>query len=110
MFNPFDMLVVLDAAFEFNFTNFTSNWVELAFSPYVAIFGNFFWGAFFGFIGAGVYVNTQNNIHAFIYLVLVGFVFGVILPYGLAAIFGLLVVFMATVVTYNAYVSHKTGG
>jgi len=106
----FNWLVVMAANISINMTNITQDWVVTGFSPYVVMFGNFFWGMFFGFIGAGIYVNSPNTMHSLIYLAMVGFVFAIILPYGLVAILGLLLCFFGTVVVYRTYISHRSQG
>jgi len=106
----YNWFLVMAANISVNLSNITENWVITGFSPYIDMFGNFFWGMFFGFIGAGIYANSPNTMHSLIYLAMVGFVFAVIFPFGLVAIFGLLLSFFATVIVYRTYIGHRSQG
>jgi len=100
-------LYVLFVTFELNFTNFTQNWLIYAFDPYTSLFANMTWGILFGFIGAGIYVGSRSVQAVFTYLVVVGLIFGIILPSALAAIFVFILTFMGASALYIVFVSSR---
>lgn len=84
--------------------------MRYAFAPYIVLFGNFFWGIIFGFIGAGIYVSGEGPlIYLTIlgYLVIVAVIFVILLPLFLVALFGLILTFIVTVILYNTFVVGK---
>ena len=97
-------------AIEFNFSNFTNQGIiRVAFLPYTSLFGNYFWGIMFGFIGAGIYAKKRSKLTTAIYLIIVGIFFGIVLPYHLAYLLGLVLAFLITVIFYNTYIEKKSG-
>jgi hypothetical protein len=93
---------------EFNFTNFTGGGIiRWGMVPYYQIFGNFTWGIILGFIGAGLYASERSLGIAFIYLVLVGIFFSIILPMALVYLFGLLFAFIVTIILYRTFVEKR---
>ena len=95
------------AAINLNVSNFIQNIFRYAFNPYTSIFGNLTWGIIFGFIGAGLFIGSRSVQTAFTYLILVGIVFGLILPQAIIGIFGLMVVFIATSAFYVVFVEGR---
>lgn len=93
--------------FDFNITNFTSNWLVYAFSPYASIFGNAMWGIIFGFMGAGIYAGSRSGPTVFTFLIIVGLIFSIILPEALIAIFVMVVTLIGTSALYVVYVTKK---
>ena len=90
----------------FNLSDIINQTFVIAFNPYVSIFGNLTWGIIFGFMGGAIYAGSERQyLLTFGYLVIVGITFGIILPYALIAIFGIIVAFIGTVVVYNAFVA-----
>jgi len=69
--------------------------------------GNYFWGIFFGFIGAGVYARQRSILTGMVYLILVGIFFSIVLPHMFAYLLGLILAFMFTTIFYNAFVKKK---
>lgn len=102
MFKSLNLMYV-----DINITNFTENIFRYAFDPYISIFGNFTWGIIFGFIGAGIFVASRSAVTTFGYLIIVGLVFGLILPTAFIGILGLIVVFIGTVAFYFLLVESK---
>jgi len=100
MFNILTSIHLFFVTLDINITNFSQNFLRWAFNPYTSIFANFTWGIIFGFIGAGLFVGSKSIITAFTYLVLVGIVFAIILPWAIIAIFGLVLVFIGTTAFY----------
>ena len=90
------ILVTLDI----NLSNFTQNFLRIAFDPYTSLFGNMTWGIIFGFIGAGIFVGSKSIVATFTYLVIVGLVFAAILPSAIIGIFGLILAFIAGTAFY----------
>jgi len=91
-----------------NFTNFTVDGIlRAAFDPYTSILGNFFWGIFFGFIGAGLYANERSITTIATYLILIGIFFSIIFPIPLMYLFGLILGFIITVILYVAFVESR---
>ena len=94
---------------DINLSNFTDDLLYYAFAPYIYIFHDFFWGMFFGFIGGAIYVASEGNyLLIFGYLVLMGFFFGIILPFALVAIVGLIAAFIGATIVYRAFVETKS--
>jgi len=92
---------------DLNVTDFIGNWLQYAFDPYTSLFANLTWGILFGFIGAGLYVGSKSTATAFTYLVVVGLIFGLILPEAVVGLFGLLLVFIGTSAMYVAFVTRR---
>lgn len=101
----FNILLTIDI----NITNFSENWITYAFNPYTSMFGNLTWGFIFGFIGAGIYVGSKSVQAVFTYLVIVGLIFGVLLPEALTAIFVFVLVFMGSSAIYILFIQSKEG-
>ena len=95
------------SAISINVSDFINNWLQYSFNPYTSMLGNLVWGIIFGFIGAGIFVGSKSVQTAFTYLVIVGVVFGLILPQAIIGIFGLIVVFIAASVFYTVFVEGK---
>ena len=91
----------------FNLTNFTVNIFRYALDPYLSLFGNITWGFIFGFIGAGIYVNSRSIPTLFGYLLVVGLIFSVILPSAVYAIFALLTTLSGTAILYKVLVERR---
>jgi len=94
-----------------NITNFTQNWTYYAFKPYLDIFGGLFWGMFFGFIGAAIFVSGEGDPRIYLvvagYLFIVGLIFAIALPMAIMAIFGLILTFLITNIFYKTFVEAK---
>lgn len=89
--------------------DFMNNTMYYAFQPYIAIFGNFFFGIFFGFIGTGIYVASERNyLLTFGYLVLMGIFFGIIMPFAFVAILGVIAAFIGSMIVYKAFVETRS--
>lgn len=95
-----------------NLSNITYELARHSVEPYTNIFGNYFWGMFFGFVGASMYAAGTGDSRIYLvliaYLVTVGIIFGVILDYAIIAIFGLLLTFLVTAVLYKVFVEART--
>ena len=80
-----------------------------AFQPYIAIFGQFFFGIFFGFIGMGVYVASERNyLLTFGYLVIMGIFFGLVMRGIFATILGIIAAFIGSMIVYKAFVETRS--
>jgi len=94
-----------------NITNFTQNWAYYSVEPYLNIFGNLFWGIFFGFIGAGIFVSGEGDSRIYLviagYLIIIGIIFGIVLPSPVLALFGLILTFIVTNIFYKTFVEAK---
>jgi len=99
-----NFIFFLAVTLDINLTNFTEQVFVYAFDPYVSLFGNLTWGLIFGFMGAGLYVGSNSTKTAFTYLVVMGLIFGIILPEVLIAIAGLIAAFIATAYLFKTYV------
>jgi len=107
MSNLLILIHIILVSVDINITNFTENIFRYAFNPYISIFGNFTWGIIFGFIGAGLFIASRSTATAFTYLVLIGLVFGVLLPEALVGIFGMIVAFIAAAAFYVILVESR---
>ena len=94
-----------------NLSNITYELARKSVEPYTNIFGNYFWGIFFGFIGAAIYAagSGDNKIYLVLtaYLIAVGIIFGIILDYAIMAIFGLLLAFLISTILYKVFVETR---
>ena len=76
--------------------------------PYTALLGNLFWGIFFGFIGGGIYIGS-DNIYALVgYLMLIGIFMGAVIPGIIMSIFGLILGVVMAVLIFRALVRKKS--
>ena len=100
------------AQINLNLSNLSYELARHSVEPYTNIFGNFFWGIFFGFIGTAIYVAGAGDSRIYIvlmaYLVAVGIIFSVILDYATIAIFGLLLAFLVSAILYKVFVETKS--
>lgn len=95
-----------------NLSNITYELVRYSVTPYTNVFGDMFWGIFFGFIGTALYVAGTGDSRIYLiltaYLVAVGLFFGIILDNAIVAIFGLILAFLISSIFYKAFVESKT--
>jgi len=94
------LLLTFLVTIDINVSNFINEYLRYAFDPYTSMFGNFTWGIIFGFVGAALYVGSKSIPTVFTYLALIGLIFAIILPWGIFAIFGLILVFIGTTAFY----------
>jgi high-affinity Fe2+/Pb2+ permease len=91
----------------YNFSNFSRDGIfRVAFTPYVNVMENMFWGALFGIIGIAIYVNERSIGTTAIYLILVGVFVAIVFPSSLAAIFGLILAFLLAAIFYKAFIEN----
>jgi len=86
--------------------NFTDNPIQSLIEPYVAVLGGWFYGMFFGMIGAIIYTNAgRNKVPATaVYLILVGTIGQFIFPFHIGSFFGLIGAFLFTIVLYKGFI------
>ena len=83
--------------------------IGLGFQPYIATLGSAFWGMLFGFPGAAIYVNAERKyMGVFAYLTLIGLFFTVILPVLVAALFGMILTLIVTLLLYRVFVENRS--
>lgn len=100
-----DIIYILAVNYSFNLSDFMGSVFVYAFNPYISLFGNLTWGIIFGFIGAAVYVASEKQTLTILgYLILVGIIFSVVLPWGAVAIFGLVTAFIIGSILYKVVV------
>ena len=106
------MMSTFLAQINLNLSNLTYEIVQHSVEPYTNIFGNYFWGMFFGFIGVSIYAAGAGDSRIYLvlisYLVGVGIIFGVILDNAVVAIFGLLLAFLISAILYKVFVETKS--
>ena len=106
------MISSIIAQINLNLSNLTYELTRHSIEPYTNIFGNFFWGMFFGFIGTSIYVAGGGDSRIYLvlvsYLVGVGIIFGIILDSATIAIFGLLLAFLVSAILYKVFVETKS--
>lgn len=101
-------IILSTLSWDFNMSNFTRDGIiKVAFSPYTALFGSYFFGLFFGVIGIAIFAETKSIAHIFTYLVLVGVFMGVVLPSLLGAVFGIITGILLAVIFYRVYAQKK---
>ena len=76
--------------------------------PYTALLGNIFWGIFFGFIGGGIYVGSDNIYALTGYLILIAIFMAAVIPGIIMSIFGLFLGVIMAVLIYRALIRKKT--
>jgi len=100
------------AQINLNLSNMSYELMRHSVEPYTNIFGNFFWGMFFGFMGTAIYAAGAGDSRIYLvltsYLVGVGIIFGVILDVAVTAIFGLLLAFLVSAILYKVFVETKS--
>ena len=93
---------------DINLSNLTYELARNSITPYTTIFGNFFWGIFFGFIGAAIYAAGSGDKRIYlvltVYLIGIGVIFGILFDLAAIAIFGLLLAFLVTTILYKVFV------
>lgn len=103
-----DIMPDLVCAFQFNLTNLTDTGLARAMVDcYRTIFGDFFWSIFFGFIGAGVYVNERSLGAIVTYLTLIGIFMSIVFTLEVVAIFGVFLAFLLGVIFFRAFVDRR---
>ena len=86
------------------FSDFWNGILYHSFDVYLAVLGEFFFGMFFGFIGAGIYVNNRNYSTITTYLVLVGVFFAIIMPTHIVGVFGIILAFLIGAILFKSFV------
>jgi len=91
---------------EITIYNFTDNPIQALLGPYVTVLGGWFYGMFFGMIGAIIYTNAgRNKVPAVaVYLIVTGTIGQMIFPFELGAFFGLIGTFLMTIIIYKGFV------
>lgn len=106
------MITSFLAQINLNLSNLTYEVMRHSVEPYTNIFGNYFWGMFFGFIGTSIYAAGAGDSRIYLvlmsYLVGVGIIFSVILDTAVVAIFGLLLAFLISTILYKVFVETKS--
>lgn len=93
---------------DFNATHFINNLWQIPFDPFLALFGNIFWGIFFGFIGGALYVGSEKSkMLIFGYLVIIGLIFAVLLPFAVAGIMVLVLALIASSAVFKTFVESR---
>ena len=95
-----------------NLSNLTYELARHSVTPYTNIFGNLFYGIFFGFIGTAIYAAGTGDSRIYLvltsYLVAVGLIFGVILDNAIIAVFGLILAFLISAILFRVFVEART--
>jgi hypothetical protein len=100
--------LILAETIDLNFSNFTNEGIlRVAFSPYLTVLGNSFWGALFGFIGVALYANERSVGVVTLYLILIGIFISIVFPESLMGIFSLILAFALGVIFYKAFVQKR---
>lgn len=103
------LITLLAATIDINLSEVLDAPFQYAFQPYIAIFGDVFWGMFFGFIATALYVGSERNYIILMgYFVIICIFFAIVLPYALAGILGLFAAFIATTILYKAFVEPRS--
>lgn len=105
------MLSTIILAINLNLSNLTYELVRHSIEPYTNIFGNYFWGICFGFVGASIYAAGSGDSRIYLiltaYLIGVGIIFAAILDYAIVSIFGLLLAFLVASILYKVFVEPR---
>ena len=88
----------------YNFSNFTRDGIfRVAFTPYLALMHDMFWGILFGIIGVAIYANERSLGTTTIYLILVGIFVAIVFPASIMAFFGMILAFLLATIFYKAF-------
>lgn len=99
-----NIVPIVLAALDFNFTNFTTEGVfKVSFSPFIHIFGNYFFPMLLGVIGSALYANERSLGTITVYLILMGAFFAIVFPQSMISIFMMLLAFALAVTFYKAF-------
>jgi len=107
--NLYALISVFVASIDINLSEVLDAPFQYAFEPYIAIFGDTFFGILFGFMATAIYVGSEKN-----YIILMGYFvilcifFAIVLPYALAGMLGLFAAFIATTILYKAFVEARS--
>ena len=105
-------MILLQILDNFNASNFTQNVVQNSLNPYLVLLGDLFWGIFFGFMIAAIYVSGDGDPKIYLslmaFLVIIAIIFVVLLPFYLIAIFGMLLSFIVSGVLFKTFVEART--
>lgn len=81
--------------------------IRIGFNPYVTLFGDFFWGLFFGIIGIAIYNWKNSSYHLIGYLVAILVFTRVILPIALADFFAIILGFAVSGLIYKVFITKR---
>jgi hypothetical protein len=91
----------------YNFSNFTRDGIfRVAFTPYLALMNDMFWGIFFGIIGVAIYANERSIGTTSIYLILVGMFVAIVFPISVVFFFGMILSFLIATIFYKAFIEN----
>lgn len=98
----------IDSLSQFNLSNLIDNGIlSLGFSSYINLFGDFFWGLFFGIIGVAIYA-WKSNVYALIgYLIAVSVLTRVVIPVTIADLIAVITGLAVTGLFYFTLVKRK---
>ena len=83
------------------------NWLGFTTSLWVAVFGNWFFAMVIGVIGAGVYIKYENATVAAVYFIVMGILFGAVLPFLFLTLIGLIGGFTVGILLYQVFISKE---
>ena len=81
--------------------------LSLGFNPYIGVFGDFFWGLFFGIIGVAIYSYKSNTYALIGYLTAVLALTRVVIPYGLLDLLVILLGLAVSGLIYFVFIKKK---
>jgi len=92
----------------FNMSKLVSEgFLRVGFNPYITLFGDFFWGLFFGIIGVAIY-SWKSNVYALIgYLVAILVLARVVMPVGVVDLIAIILGLAISGLVYKVFVEKK---
>jgi len=92
----------------FNLSKLVSDgFLRVGFNPYITLFGDFFWGLFFGIIGVAIYA-WKSNVYALIgYLIAILVLARVVMPVGIADLIAIILGLAVSGLIYKVFVQKK---
>jgi len=81
--------------------------LNLGFNPYIGVFGDFFWGLFFGIIGVAIYSYKSNTYALIGYLIAVLALTRVVIPYGLSDFLVIILGLAISGLIYYVFIKRK---
>ena len=83
------------------------NWLGFTTYLWTAIFYNWFFAMVIGVIGAGVYIKSENATYAAVYFIIMGILFGAVLPFFFLTLIGIIGGFTVGILLYQVFISKE---
>lgn len=82
-----------------------ADWLSMATYLWVAVFGNWFFAMVIGVIGAAIFIKYDNTMITSVYFIVMGLLFGAVLPFLFLTIIGIFAGFSVGILFYQVFIS-----